>query len=80
MEEKLEEMAQKMAMKAAKELKEEWEIGTFSQFCDEGDWDSASDEEIAKKLMPFFVKALSYSGILYKDCKKHVENLKNVNP
>lgn len=48
-----------LAKQAARELSYEYKIGNWSQFCDEFDWDSASEDDIAKRLMPFLKKALT---------------------
>ena len=49
---------EELAKEAVEALKDEWEIGTSSRFCDDPpDWDSASDEDIAAKLIPFLERA-----------------------
>ncbi len=47
-----------ISKEAAAALEEEWSIGDASQFCDDlPDWDSAETDEIAAKLLPFFIRA-----------------------
>jgi hypothetical protein len=48
---------EQIAKDAVAALKDEWSIGTFSTFCDEGDYDSAEDEDIVAMLLPFLKKA-----------------------
>lgn len=41
-------MPSELALKIARAILEEWNVGNSSQFCDEVDWDSASEEEVAE--------------------------------
>ena len=41
-------MPSELALKIAKAIKEEYSVGSSSQFCDESDWDEASEDELAK--------------------------------
>jgi hypothetical protein len=41
-------MMDDLAAKIAKRLCEDWTIGTSSQFCDESDFDYASEEDVAE--------------------------------
>lgn len=47
-------MERELALRIAKALQDEWEIGTTSRFCDEPpDFDRATDDEIANLLEGF---------------------------
>ena len=47
-----------IAKEAAEALEEEWTLGEASRFCDDPpDWDYAETDEIAAKLLPFFIRA-----------------------
>lgn len=37
----------KLALEIAKAIKDEYAVGTASTFCDEGEWDEATDQEVA---------------------------------
>jgi hypothetical protein len=41
-------MPSELAMKIALAITAEYSVGNSSVFCDEGDWDSATDEELAE--------------------------------
>jgi hypothetical protein len=51
--------AHNLARKITDALKEEYEIGTSSQFCDECDWDAAGTEEIVSTIQ----KAMEATGV-----------------
>lgn len=47
-----------LAKQVAKELHYEWRIGNWNPFCDSTDWQSAEEEEVAKRILPFLEKAI----------------------
>lgn len=41
---------EQMAAKIATPIKDRWSVGSWSQFCDDADWDSADDEELKAEI------------------------------